>query len=435
MPSPTLRPLAFLLLVAATARGHAPPLPDFTSPHMTPVTGTIHEALLRSNSDPVDYQGEIEAQLFFLVGTMFRHRAAADLGHAVVRILSVAPSETPGFKDVRYSASFVVGWDKRSAVPVSIPTVFPLQADTDGKAAFFEKYGKVCSEDGSEPDLNAVSFYYYFRPEKEGCPLFRRERPELAGFAALQLERNYSSPAGKYPEYGKVWEDGRLVVTAMFGTNVAGSTSFTDPGIMAYNDMYRRLRRRFGAPDKSNVSLPFLSSPGAQHPDVEMEWKLSEDRSVNVDILLIDKEELQHPSERFAARYNDRTKTSDLVAYGGHSGFGDNIRGLAKLGNFVAGQYQIYFIDGCDTYFYVDDSLRAAHAAVNPGSTPWKYFDIITNGLPGYFASNAPNDMALIEALLGTTKTYEALLSDLDERQRPIVTGEEDNRWPEPFNP
>ena len=109
--------------------------------------------------------------------------------------------------------------------------------------------------------------------------------------------------------------------------------------------------------------------------------------------------------------------------------FGENIRALANKGNFQKGQYQIYFINGCDTFFYVDDLLRKAHEIVNPGSKPYEFFDIVTNALPSSFNGQPPGNLDFMRAFVEQKATYSQILSKMDPQQVAIVTGEEDNTF------
>jgi len=70
---------------------------------------------------------------------------------------------------------------------------------------------------------------------------------------------------------------------------------------------------------------------------------------------------------------------------------------------------------------------------MNPGYRATKHLDIITNTTMSYFSRNAESNISIIDALFRKTDTYEMILRDIDERQRSVVTGEEDNRWPEEF--
>jgi hypothetical protein len=91
-------------------------------------------------------------------------------------------------------------------------------------------------------------------------------------------------------------------------------------------------------------------------------------------------------------------------------------------------------VDGCDTFTYLNEKLFAAHGAATPDAPVSKYLDIITNSVSNYFDHMARNSFYLLDALLRKKKTYHGILEKMDPRQRPIVDGEQDNTWPEPFN-
>lgn len=417
--------------------GKADPMAPFRFDSDTAIAmdGTVPELVVRTDrTDQPGQRAAIEAQLFFLVGSMNQYHSAADLGHADVKILQILPLAGTKTLEIHYSAKLLVGWDKKTALPASLPLVLPARVDEEAKAKYFGAYAKTCSENPNDSDLSVESFYYYYRPEKEGCELFKTHLdPEVAGITAMTFKPSGTQSQGKLPEYGKIWEDGKLVVTMIFGTYAVGASGNGDSGINAYNNMYRSLRRRFGKPDYQNVSVGgFLGNgvPGKSRPDVEMEWRLPSGGTLNANILLVDKEGLLDPTETFAARYNARTQISDYVSYNGHSGFGANIQALAKMGSFRKGQWQLYLVNGCDTFFYVDDSLRAAHEAANPGSAPYEFFNIVTNALPAPFNALPGENMSVIEAFLGKKATYRQILSQFAVSQHAIVTGEENNKWP-----
>lgn len=410
----------------------------FDSATAVAMDGTVDELVLRTErATETVYRERITDQLFYLVGLLNHYKSVADLGHAEVRVSKIEEVAGTSLVAVHYSAKFLIGWDKGTTVPAGVPVVLPSRVDDESKTKFFGAFSSTCSEDPNDSDLSAESFYYYFRPESDKCQLFKMHLdPDTAYTTAMAIKPSTQQTEGKAPEYGKIWEDNRLVATMIFGTFKKGATGNGDVGIGAYNTMYTMLRRRFGKPSWQNVSiggLLGLGVPGMRNPDVEMEWDLGGGRKLNVDILLIDKEALQEENPKLAARYEQRTQISDYVSYNGHSGFGANIRALAHMGSFTKGQYQLYLVNGCDTFAYVDDSLRAAHEAVNPGSKPYEYFDIITNALPAPFAALASENMTVLEAMLGKTATYREILSHFNASQHAIVTGEEDNHWPLPF--
>ena len=88
------------------------------------------------------------------------------------------------------------------------------------------------------------------------------------------------------------------------------------------------------------------------------------------------------------------------------------------------------FMNGCDTFAYVDGSLAQKRAPLNPDDpSGTKYMDIVTNGMPSYFHSNARASTALVKGLMSINqpKTYESMFAELDSAQVVLVTGEEDN--------
>ena len=63
----------------------------------------------------------------------------------------------------------------------------------------------------------------------------------------------------------------------------------------------------------------------------------------------------------------------------------ENIRALAAKGDWAPEQYVVVYMNGCDTYAYVDDALYAAHRDVNPDETGTRYVDLVTNAMPAIF--------------------------------------------------
>ena len=110
----------------------------------------------------------------------------------------------------------------------------------------------------------------------------------------------------------------------------------------------------------------------------------------------------------------------------------DSIRALARKGEWVTGQYAMMFINGCDTYAYVDSALYDAHADINADDpTGTKYVDIVTNAMPAFFHEVANSTLVLTRGLLSydDPMTYEQMFEDIDADQVVLVSGEEDNTF------
>ena len=132
----------------------------------------------------------------------------------------------------------------------------------------------------------------------------------------------------------------------------------------------------------------------------------------------------------FRARYEALTTRADYIAYNGHAGLGTNVRAMASAGNWVQGQYVIVFLNGCDTYAYIDDALNTAHQAVNPDDTTgFKYVDLVNNAMPAYFSALSNGTMALVRGLMAHAepKTYEQMFANVARDQIVLVSGEQDN--------
>lgn len=434
----TLTQLSIGLILCSTLLSAKPmalkkfPNKRFDSAHAVVLDVQLTEGILETEEDNNQMmQEELTTQLFYLVGAMNAYNGTPDLAHVQLEIKKIEPIPGTRSKKVSFGAKFHVGWPREMSSPAVMSLPLPIRSDEKGLNAFFRKYAKNCSEDGSDNEVG--SFYYYYRPNRQGCELNSNPKAENATFVNLKFGISPENTQGKSPEYGKIWEDGKAVITIIIGTDQPGAHGNNDAGIWQYNSFYQTLWRTFGQPYQANVNLGPKGMPGKRFPDVEMTWRSSTGKEININLLLVDKMGLLNPTKEFIARYNQRTEISDFVSYNGHSGFGDNIKALAKLGDFRKGQYQIYYINGCDTFAYVDDALSDAHMEVNPGEGRYRYFDIITNTMPSPFNGFIITNMSVIQGMLGMRDTYHTILSRFDSYQRAVVMGEEDNKWPNPF--
>jgi len=408
--------------------------PLFDSAHSIAAKGSVSSGKILVSKFTLDYQieGLIRNQLFYTIGQLNGWDGVADMSR--VKILSLKRiSLSSSFDEVLYSAELFVAWPRKRQLPFRVALILPNRGDASGLSDFYKLYAsdvysqKKCLASEVE-NLREEIFWYYYRPEKSSCAL-RKEEGALAFRFDLDLTLSEENTTGKYPEYEKIWEDGKLVVTAIFGIADLEKLEQRDPGVAAYVSFYKDLSKKFGKPLFS--SLPTTRSPGVQNPYIEMHFKTSKNQLIEVHIFLV--EDIKNVDARFRQLYNKLTQISDFISYSGHSGLGENIRALANMGTFRQGQYQIFLINGCDTFAYVDAALSEAHARVNPSSGIDKYIDIITNAMPSYFHMNSRSNMAVINALVESKKTYRQILSNFDPYQKAVVTGEQDNRWPEPF--
>jgi hypothetical protein len=367
---------------------------------------------------------QIEEQLLYTIGSLNAVNAVGRLDQVVltnVQRISVGG----GRYRVTYHAQMPVAWGSKTDLPTSFTFTLPRDVSFAGLEAFVARYKNSCVDFGAH-DVDSGSMWYYYRPGAVGCSL---ARADVARFTA-SVAVSPTNTSGKFPEYHKVWEDGELRVVAIFGKYEDGATT-SDAGIAAYNEFVRASKAELSS-GSGYVTVPASvpSLPGVSVPMVEQRVQLADGKRVAVFAFLVDNVLTAGPA--FDSRYEELSGRADLILYNGHAGFGANVRALARKGSWIAGQYVMVFLNGGDSFAYIDSALFEAHAAINPDDpTGTKYTDVIINAMPAYFANMSRATMAFIRGLLsyGRPRTYEQILGQVDSSQVGLVTGEGDNTF------
>ena len=366
-------------------------------------------------------ESAIETQLLYTIGQLNGERSLGRLDK--VELSEVASEEADGKRVVSYHARIPVAWGKRDQVPETYTLKLPRDVNHASLTSFAEKYGHDCVDWGAH-DVDSGSMWYYYRPAGSGCRL----DPGDIVTAEAAVSVSAINTSGKYPEYHEVWKDGVLKVVAIFGKFEEGATENGDAGISGYNEFVGDLRDELSAFRPATVPEDLPDRPGVAHPDVAVTAELAGGRRVEVVTLLVDN--VRTAGAVFDDRYEALSADADLISYSGHAGLGANIRALAGKGSWKEGQYVVVFMNGCDTYAYVDSALADAHRAVNaddPEGT--KYVDIVTNAMPAPASQSPRNLMALITGLLAFDgpQTYEQMFARFAKTQVVLVSGEQDN--------
>ncbi|MCA9581141.1 MAG: PPC domain-containing protein [Myxococcales bacterium] len=365
--------------------------------------------------------GQIEDQLLYTIGHLNGDRSVGRIDRLVLS--KIKSQYASGGYTVTYHARLPVAWGKRGQIPAVYDLTLPFDVSYDGQEAFTDKYKDTCVDTGAH-DVDSGVMWYYYRPDAYGCTL---DPADVVTFTASATVSAINT-TGKYPEYHKVWEDDALRVVAIFGKNEDGEVAPTDPGIAAYNSFLSAVRDRLAGQSLVTTPASVPTSPGVDEPDVTFNATFADGKEVEIVALLVDNVRTAGPA--FEARYESLSADADLIIYNGHAGLGANIRALASKGRWKAGQYAIVFMNGCDTYAYIDSSLADAHRAINPDDPKGtKYLDIVTNGMPAFFHSLRRDTMALVNGLLSyeAPQTYEQMFQLVDPAQVVLVSGEEDN--------
>jgi hypothetical protein len=359
----------------------------------------------------------IEQQLLYTVGQLNGHDFVGRLDQ--VNISEHEAVETATGCQITYQARMPVAWGESGDVPASYTLILPRSVSWSAQEDFVAKYTDTCLARGAY-DVDAGVFWYYFRPERQACVIDEMDVIKIAA----DLEPNADETEGMYPEYDMVWSDETLNVVAIFGKAKEESEGY-DSGINAFRNFAAKAERELGDA-VTNVKTTGEGEGGT----VLIEATLPDGRQVNVNVFMI--RSVSAASSEFWTQYEQLTPTADYIVYNGHSGLGANIRKLARRGSWRTGQYTIVFMNGCDTYAYIDSALADAHAEVNeddPKGT--KYLDVVANAMPSYVSSTAEATMAIMRGLLSyeNPMTYEEILKNIDAAEVALVTGEHDNEF------
>ncbi|MBA3453259.1 MAG: hypothetical protein H0T42_09225, partial [Deltaproteobacteria bacterium] len=367
-------------------------------------------------------QSTIQSQLFYTVGQLNGMNSVGRIDKAVVT--NIVKTTVGGRIQIKYKAKLLVAWGNRSNVPSSIELKLPLDVSSSGQTAFATKYGHDCV-DFSAHDVDAGSMFYYYRPKASGCTI----APADVNTVTATLSPSPVQTTGKFPEYNKIWEDNTLNVVAIFGKNEDGATT-NDVGINAYNQFVGVMKQELSTRGLTTVPANVSSTPGVGAPDIEMNATLPGGKKIKVVALLTDNVRIGLTQPAFRARYEALSTRADYIVYNGHAGLGTNVRALAAAGKWVAGQYVVVQLNGCDTFAYIDDALNRAHKLVNPDDTTgFKYIDLVNNAMPAFFHELSDTTMAMFRGLVAhdQPKTYEKIFTAIDSSQVVLVSGEQDN--------
>lgn len=380
------------------------------------------DAELSTDSSWNDKQ-TIQDQLLYTIGHLNTDRSVGRLDNLVLS--NIERSEAGGKITIKYHAKLPVAWGSKTNLPTSYTLALPRDVSQSGIAAFTEKYKHSCVDFGAH-DVDAGSMWYYYRPRQSGCAITDAEVVKVAA----AVRPSTQNTTGKYPEYHRIWEDDRLDIVAIFGKYEATATSTGDAGISAYNKFVSMMKRELRAVTQTVSTVPenVADAPGPATADVSFEATLPDGKLVKVTALLVNA--ITEVPAGFNARYEALTPTADVIMYNGHAGLGQNVRALAAKGRWVANKYQVFFMNGCDTFAYVDGSLAQTRAQLNPDDpTGTKNMEFITNAMPSFFSSMPAASTAVMKGLLSyeQPKTYDKIFEDIDRSEIVLVTGEEDN--------
>jgi hypothetical protein len=405
--------------------------PEATAENLTSHSAVFLElsftgrAVMAPSEDDAQLHKNVEAQLFYMSGELDKtHQAHGRFGFVELANV-VRESFADGLELVHYDAKLSVAWPEGREVPDEYRIIVPLRVDEEGLDDFNHDYVHDCTPNGhSKYGVNNV--WYDFRPVTSACPIENGDAIDVTA----QVAPSPHVTTDRYPEQHRFWEqDGAMRIVLVHGTDGAGSVESTNDGLVSqYLGVQRALRERY--PDAEEMRQDTTNS-------IYDDWTLHSrvpaygggEGDLYITTLLT--RSLAHISNDFDDRFDDLTADADVVMYGGHSGLSTNIKAMAQKGVVTEGHYQVFLLQGCSTFAYLDRTITDRRVEVNgvdadPHGT--KFLDVIVTGQPAYFYTNVPTIMATITHLADDeAHSYLDILDAIPQQAMPLVAGEEDN--------
>jgi hypothetical protein len=144
-----------------------------------------------------------------------------------------------------------------------------------------------------------------------------------------------------------------------------------------------------------------------------MIYRLPNDRGFEINILLW--QENWHGNEQYQKQFQELSAAADYISYNGHAGFGFNVETLERWSRVRSGKYQIYYINGCNTFSYIEDAFKK-NLQANQGEAWGQYLDVMANVNPSYSGFGAQQNLIVIDNLLNPAakRPFYEILKDLD---------------------
>ncbi len=290
-----------------------------------------------------------------------------------------------GFIEVRYKASVetIVSHDELAEAGL---TLEQLKAETfsavlpDLPEAMAEKVGTSCLLE-EESEAHAYNYFYYFAPDREGCP----EAMETAGIrrAGARLEIHDLAPSKTvYPEYDQLVADGRIDVVAFFGA----AEHDWEPGKWDWGtygrDNFRRAVQGWGfrSEETEDGELYVRTAAGLEER-----------------IRIIGPETLKSLQDDADGLFKRMVRENEIVFYNGHSFYGS--LDVLDEADLFPGRYQVFLMNSCWSYeYYTKQIFRANQTESDPQG--WLLADVVNDTESGWFHNMADESRILLANLL-----------------------------------
>lgn len=263
-------------------------------------------------------------------------------------------------------------------------------------AGLLDRVSNKCATDPDDPaaavpvaDLGAHNLFYYWNPDKAGCPL----RAADLATARYEIKSSLDAPTA-YPEYDRLVADGKITMGVIFGQIEHGELQSNDWGYISFDEMTYRLQQK-----GFRVSSRMTGKQGHK-----MTKTYTGGLKVEIEMYTPVRFADTVPREQSNQLFRDVMKRNEVVYYNGHAFYG-SLTVLDEATAYPADTYQIIFMDACWSYaYYTKQIFRHKATAADP--TGYALVDVVNNTEPGITGSETTAVVLYDKLFTGAAKVY-----------------------------
>lgn len=368
---------------------------EFSSPFVNKTSFSIKEGKVysKSVSSPLSL---VQNQLKYMFGILNELDSGIDFPN--LKVVIINQKNINGLIETNYKASGIIAWDSKNEIPHIFKMLLPKRGDDEGLIDFLNKYQKNCAK----KPASLGSFWNYYRPHHEGCPLKDAVTDDVIELSA-RLKDKVNHEDKREPNYRQIFEDNILEITSIITKD-----NPVDLQDISISD-FRNLCGFF-----AKYAISITQSSNECHTE-----SLINGQVVKAHLFLIDNFGTQ--PDLFLQKLSPHLLASDVVTYNGHSGMGINIESWLKFYPIKKDKYQIIFLNSCDTFGYFRNDIFDKIKNINKTSSSSDYVDVILNATPNFFGTFTNTNKFIINSLLSNSNFTELLRSLPTEQHSLLV--------------
>ncbi len=383
---------------------------------------------------------KIHQQVLHLFGSMAEATTKA-VPKGNERITRVSVLQKPGTRThwiARYSyeGTIVLENDRSSIYEV----VLPRNPDRIYRSGLeLDRRGNPVNRCTDEHYQSEGDFWYFWSPDKPGCPLIEGVHYDRVASSVRRLENSVRT----YPEYDRLADpSGRIRISILMGMDDPRFSKNPQVSADLNAENYRAIRRSLIEEQRYSVRRlspgEVRTTTGLDQPVAYVERFSRQAKRARIEVtLFFGPSGIDEDSAAFHHFYRDAIENASVLIYDGHSGLGGHLdlESIEELQGFGIRpnreRYQIYYFNSCSSYTYYNSMyFGRKRSAEDPKGT--RNLDILTNGLATYFSVLGESDLVLVKAIDrwadgGLARSYQALAGEIDSDNLFGVNGDEDN--------